>query len=296
MLRLSACGSGWSTARMLVMAAAAFVSLGVWTTTAPFVSTAAVWAQDGDEPAAQPAAAPGGAAAAPAPPKESFLAWMIRASGIFGFLIFGLSFLLVALLTMDSLQLRRVNYLPYDFLEQFEQKLNARDFQGAYELAKGSDSCIGRILSAGMARLSKGYDEAVKGMEEVTEEEMMAMEHKLTYLALIGSIAPMLGLLGTVQGMIMSFQVIANSVTSPKPSELADGVATALFTTLEGLIVCIPAIVGFTLFKNMLARYGFECSIVSEGLMSRFQSVGKPAAAPAPAPAAGARPAAAAQA
>jgi biopolymer transport protein ExbB len=104
----------------------------------------------------------------------------------------------------------------------------------------------------------------------------MAMEHKIGYLALIGSIAPMLGLLGTVQGMVLSFQVIANSTTSPKPSELADGIATALFTTLEGLVVAIPAIIFYSLYKNRLARFLMECGFVAENLMKNFQSMGKP--------------------
>jgi hypothetical protein len=62
----------------------------------------------------------------------------------------------------------------------------------------------------------------------VGEEENMKLEHRLSYVALIGTIAPMVGLLGTVDGMIISFSVIANSATQPKPSELAQGIATAL--------------------------------------------------------------------
>lgn len=235
------------------------------------------------------------AAAAPAEgdkeaPKvqESFLAWMIRASGIFGFLIMLVSFVMVAIIMMIGLQLRRDNYLPASFVEQFEQRLQAKDYQGAYEAAKGSDSFIGRILSAGMARLSRGYEEAEAGMQELGEDETMAMEHKIGYLALIGSVAPMLGLLGTVQGMVLSFQVIANSTTSPKPAELADGIATALFTTLEGLTVSIPAIIFYSLYKNRLSRFLMECGFVAGNLMKNFQTAGKAqprgGAAPAAAP------------
>ncbi len=214
-----------------------------------------------------------------AKPQESFLAWMIRASGIFGFLIMLVSFVMVAIIMMIGLQLRRDNFLPASFVEQFEQRLQAKDYQGAYEAAKGSDSFIGRVLSAGMARLSRGFEEAEAGMQEIGEDETMAMEHKIGYLALIGSVAPMLGLLGTVQGMVLSFQVIANSTTSPKPSELADGIATALFTTLEGLVVAIPAIIFYALYKNRLARFLMECGFVASNLMKNFQNMGKAPAA-----------------
>lgn len=245
-----------------------------------------------DDPAAEKADAPapaGGGAEKKDAVKESFLSWMIRASGIFGFLIMLVSFVMVAIIMMIGLQLRRDLFLPASFIEQFEQRIVAKDYQGAYEAAKGSDSFIGRILAAGMSRLSRGFEEAEAGMQEVGEDETMAMEHKIGYLALIGSIAPMLGLLGTVQGMVMSFQVIATATTSPKPSELADGIATALFTTLEGLVVAIPAIVFYALFKNRLARFLMECGFVAGNLMKNFQNMGKaPAkggAAPAGAPA-----------
>ena len=222
---------------------------------------------------------------------ETFLSWMIRASGIFGFLIMLVSFAMVAIIMMIALQLRRDNYLPTSFIEDFEQHLQARDYQGAYESAKASDSFIGRILAAGMGRLSRGYDEAIEQMQQVGEDETMTMEHKIGYLALIGSIAPMLGLLGTVQGMVISFQVIANSSTSPKPADLADGIATPLFTTLEGLVVAIPAMVFYSLYKNRLARFLMEGGFVADNLMKNFQGM-KPAnttsrtggAAPATAP------------
>lgn len=250
-----------------------------------------VFAQEAAPAAAEaPAAAP--AAAEPAPVEEqSFLMWMIEASGLFGFFIMLVSFVMVALIMMILLQLRRGNYLPPDLVEQFEQKLNSKDYQGAYELARANDSFLGRVLAAGMGRLSRGFDEAQAGMQEVGDDETMAMEHKIGYLALIGSIAPMLGLLGTIQGMVMSFRVIALSPTTPKPNELADGISTALFTTLEGLVVAIPAIVFYAVFKNRLQRFVMECSFVADGLMGRFQTAGKTASRPA----AGAAPATAAE-
>jgi biopolymer transport protein ExbB len=238
-----------------------------------------------EAPVADAAAAPGGDELAKRK-QESFLMWMIRASGIFGFLILLVSFLMVSLIAMQLLQLRRDNYLPQAFVEQFERLLNEKNYQAAYEAAKGNDSFIGKVLAAGMARLSRGYDDAVQGMQEVGDEETMSMEHSIGYLALIASVAPMLGLLGTVQGMVSSFQVIATSTTSPKPYELADGIATALFTTLEGLVVAIPAMVCYSLFKNRLAKFTMECGFVAEELMRRFQGMkaaAKPAGGSAPA-------------
>ena len=109
-------------------------------------------------------------------------------------------------------------------------------------------------------------------MQEVGEEETMKLEHRLSYIAMIGTVAPMVGLLGTVDGMIASFSVIANAQggKSPKPAELAEGISTALFTTLVGLVIAIPAIIAFGMMKNRISRLTLEVGILSEGLMSRF--------------------------
>jgi biopolymer transport protein ExbB len=218
---------------------------------------------------------------------ESFLSWMIRASGIFGVLLLLTSFLMVAVIMMNVLQVRRDVLLPPSFVEAFEAKLQSKDYQGAYETARSDDSFVARVLAAGLSKLNRGYSEAVEGMQEAGEEEIMDMEHKLSYLALIGTIAPMLGLMGTVQGMIMSFSKIAQSEVAPKPKDLADGIATALFTTIEGLAVAIPAMIAYSLLRNRMQKYVLEVGMVSEGLMSRFSSVGKKGggAAPVTAPA-----------
>lgn len=222
----------------------------------------------------------------------NFLTWMIQASGTFGLLILLLSFIMVALIMMNILQVRRDNFVPQAFIESFEQRLNAKDYQGAYETARADESLVARVLAAGLSKLNQGYDKAVEGMQEVGDDENMALEHRLSYLALISAVAPMLGLMGTVSGMIASFREIATSPTTPKPSELADGISTALFTTLEGLTVAIPAMVFYAILKNRIARFTLEVGMVSEGLMGRFAQAGKQQpAAPQQRPPGGAAPA-----
>jgi biopolymer transport protein ExbB len=228
----------------------------------------------GGEEAAAPAereAADAGAAVQ----EKTYLAWMYEALGIFYSVVFlALSFTLVALLVMNLLTARRESILPVGLVEGFEAQLNEKKYQDAYEMAKSDDSFLGQVLSAGLAKLSAGYEPAIEAMQEVGEEENMKLEHRLSYMALIGTISPMIGLLGTVQGMIRSFSVIANSPTTPKPSELAAGISTALFTTLVGLFIAIPAIALYNILRNRVARLVLEVGIVSEGLMSRFSGVG----------------------
>lgn len=210
------------------------------------------------------------------PPPESFLAMLIRANGwVFGPIFLVLSVVLVALVLINTMQIRRDNLIPASFVEEFEQKLASKDYQGAYEFARSDDSFVARVLAAGLSRLNRGYEEAVEGMQEVGEEENMSIDHRLSYLALIGTISPMLGLLGTVTGMVAAFQVIARSTTQPKPAELADGISTALVTTLEGLVIALPAMIAYSLLRNRAQRYVLEVGMVSDGLMQRFSTLGK---------------------
>lgn len=221
-------------------------------------------------------------AAEPAPVEEpeSFLMLVIRASGVYGLLLLVSSFVMVAIVVMNILQIRRDLLMPPSFIEGYEQKLAAEDYQGAYDLARNDESFLARVLASGMSRLNRGYPAALEGMQETGEDEAMVLEHRLSYLALISSVSPMLGLMGTVHGMIISFSVIANSTTSPKPRDLAFGIETALFTTLEGMIVAIPAMISYSIFKNRLSRFVLEIGIISEGLMGRFANVGKGAQKP----------------
>ncbi|HMP07092.1 MAG TPA: MotA/TolQ/ExbB proton channel family protein, partial [Lacipirellulaceae bacterium] len=183
-----------------------------------------------------------------------------------------ISFALVALFVMNLLAAKRENVVPSTLVEGFEQHLAAKQYQEAYDLAKADESFLGQILSAGLSRVSIGYNEAIEAMQEAGEEENLRMEQRLGYLALIGTISPMIGLLGTVEGMVDSFMVIANTNTgAPDPQELAKGISRALFTTLVGLYLAIPALTAYHLLRNRVSRLVLEVGIVSEGLMRRFR-------------------------
>lgn len=223
-------------------------------------------------PADAPADAPGGAAEKSQPEEQNYLSWMVGALGWFFSLVFlALSFTTVALFVMNLLTARRENVIPAGLIEGFEGHLNEKQYQEAYEMAKADESFLGLVLSAGLEKLQTGYEQAIEAMQEVGEEENMKLEHRLSYLGLVGTIAPMIGLFGTVVGMVDSFRTIASSAATPKPAELAAGISQALFTTLIGLAIAIPSIAAYNILKNRVARLVLEVGIVSEGLMSRFQ-------------------------
>ncbi len=234
---------------------------------------------------AKDAAKPDAAAAPAAAPKKSFFVWVYEAEGIFFFPQLGISIAVVALITTNFLATRRSSFVPQEFAQSFEGYVKEKKFKEAFELAKKEESFLGRLVAAGLQRLSVGYPEAIGAMEELGEEENMKYEHGLSYLALIGNIATLVGLLGTVWGMVASFMVIGSSDVAPKPSVLAQGVSQALVTTVAGLIQAIPAIIFFTVLKNRVARLTLEVGTTSEQLMQPFKAIAvrRPAEGAAPA-------------
>lgn len=257
------------------------------------LSSSNAWAQDaaadaelarelGEVPAAaDPAPAAGGAApagqAVPADDTGSkaptnLLAWTFQALGvIYTVLFLALSITLLTLVVMNLISARRDNICPPDLVEGVEQHLAAGQTQEAAELIRTDDSFLGQVVSAGLAKLNKGHSHAVEAMQEVGEEETMKMEHNLSYMALIGNISPMIGLFGTVQGMISAFRTIAISASTPKPGDLAANISTALFTTLAGLAIAIPAIAIYNILRNRVQRLTLQVGVTSEELLERFQ-------------------------
>jgi biopolymer transport protein ExbB len=233
------------------------------------ISPACAVAQDEEagDAAAEEAAQPEG---------ENMLVFYYNALGLRYVIVFlALSFGLVALLVMCFMQIRRVVLMPPALIQGFEAHLENKEYQQAYEMAKADDSYLGHVLAAGMGKLQAGYGPAVEAMQEEEGEQAMKLEHKISYVSLVGGLAPMFGLLGTVDGMVASFMIIAKSETAPKPSQLAIGISQALITTLIGLWLAIPAIACFAMFKNWLQKLTGDVDVEAMRLMSRFQNMGK---------------------
>lgn len=228
---------------------------------------------DAADAAAQPAADESGDADDSGESKKSdnYLMWMFRSLGWFFSVVFALlSMTMVALIVINIVNLRRSQIVPEALVEDFGKLIDENRFQEAYECAKDNESLLGQALSTGLARMPSGYEKASQAMQDVTQAESMRLEHQLGYLALIGNLAPMIGLFGTVVGMIASFQAIASGGAAPSPQKLAEGIATALFTTELGLAIALPALAAYDILKNRLARFILDVAVVSESFMGRF--------------------------
>ena len=203
---------------------------------------------------------------------ESMLFVYAQACGWFLPVFVLISIVFVTLTIMNWLAVSRNGIVPSEMIEQFHEKLEAKEYQEAYETAKNSDSVLGKIWAVGLVKMSDNVAAAEQAMKDTAEEEVIRLEHRLCYLGTVAAVSPMVGLLGTVVGMIKAFSVIARG-GPPNASELADGIAMALVTTQIGLMIAIPALVLFEIFKNRLAQLVFELNLQTENALQQFKNV-----------------------
>ncbi|WP_372798460.1 MotA/TolQ/ExbB proton channel family protein [Pontiella sp.] len=153
----------------------------------------------------------------------------------------------------NLLMLRGKNMLRNDLKPQIEELMARRDVQGLRELCAANDSLITAVLDAGMERISEEHDydqqHVMEAIEEAGNEQMVIFMKPINFLSIIGGTAPMLGLLGTVSGMIKAFSIIAQGGMGD-PGKLAGSIGEALITTATGLVIAIPAMIAYFLFKN----------------------------------------------
>jgi biopolymer transport protein ExbB len=224
----------------------------------------------GGAPAATGAAEPGGAAPAP----KAWGWWdVIKSMGACGIVIVLLSVAGLALIIDFAVNIRREKLVPQDIVSELEQLFEQEQYEQAMELCDAEDCFFTRICGAGLAKLGAGYERMTEAVQEAGEEEITALNQKIGWLSLIGTVAPMLGLLGTVIGMIESFSKIASLAGAAGPADLAVGISKALVTTLMGLMVAIPVLSAYTFFKNRVTRVMLEVGVITGDLLDRFRPV-----------------------
>lgn len=202
--------------------------------------------------------------------ERSIFRWAVEASGAIGVVIALMSLYLVAVVVWMAIQYRKSVAIPDGLVREVTELVGQRHYTEAYQRLAGDPSFFARVLAAGVRKLPTGMPNAVRAMEMANDDATMEMEHRTTYLATVGTLGPMIGLVGTVYGMIRSFQVIATSGASPQASDLAAGISTALFATLEGIALSIPAIYFFAFFRNRIARLSLEVAMAAESLLEQF--------------------------
>jgi biopolymer transport protein ExbB len=240
-------------------------------------------AQDDNEKAAESDA--GKAEASPAVgAKQNLVKHIVVSAGpFFGPLLLMVSIGLVALIVLLFMDLRMIVAIPPAFVDEFTDTVNKRKFREAYDMARNDTSYLGRVLTAGMGRLQYGIEDARETAYHTVDSVRASKDQLITYLATIGALGPMLGLVGTVYGMILSFMELSQPGKTPNPQKLADGISHALVVTLLGVGLAVPAIFFHAFFRNRLVRISMDAANVADDLLTQmYHNSKKPAPAAVP--------------
>jgi biopolymer transport protein ExbB len=207
-------------------------------------------------------AAPTPAATRPAVKNRTFLDSII-AGGWIGAIIILMSIVAVGFVIEHAISIRKQRLMPDSVLNPLEDMIAQGDIAGATTYCQEPQNyCLATdVILAALERYQSsefGFADYKAAAEEAGEDNTARLYRKTDGLNVIGVIAPMLGLFGTVAGMIEAFNIIA-TVKTPEPAQLADSISKALVTTWLGLIVAIPAMVAFSFFRNKIDSLVSEC-------------------------------------
>jgi biopolymer transport protein ExbB len=190
--------------------------------------------------------------------------------GVIGYVICALSLAMVAFIIEHSLTIRRGAFMPAGLAEEVHRQLLQGQAAAAIETCRQRPSLLAQMLQAGLSELDMGYAAVEKGMEDAAMQQSARMVRKIESLSVISTVAPMLGLMGTVWGMILAFMEFERKA-NPQVSELAPGVYKALVTTLFGLIVAIPAISAFAYYRNRIDELVAQTALLAEHVFGDFK-------------------------
>lgn len=193
-----------------------------------------------------------------------------------GFLIYPLallSFVALFLIVLYTFTIRRGAVVSSKFMNSADALIRQGDYLGLLQVCQGENECMARITQKTLDFATKNPTASFEEVREVTEAEgsrqASLLNQRITYLADIGSIAPMVGLLGTVLGMIQAFSQIATADRAGvEQTGLAAGVSQALLTTAAGLMIGIPALIFYSIFRGKVQRLISEMEAAATHIMA----------------------------
>jgi len=187
-------------------------------------------------------------------PQGMTLWQMIKAGGVIMVILFVISLFTVAIVIYNFMTVNERKLSPIQFVESIIEKLEKRDEDSVKEMCSKNENIFSRVVTAGLERKKHGKVFAKEAMENRARKEIAVLWQNISYLADIASVAPLIGLLGTVLGMIQAFNVIAFQTAVVKPILLAGGVSKAMVTTAGGLIVAIPTLLFYSFFRGKVQQ------------------------------------------
>lgn len=195
----------------------------------------------------------------------------IKYGGMIGHLLILCSVVALGMSIERAIGLKRDNVVPPDVLAQLEQLFDEEEYEEAMTVCESQPTFLTNVVAAGLPKIGTGYDNIMDAVGEVADFEATKIQQSISYINFIAGVAPLMGLFGTVTGMISAFNQISTSPTPPTPAQLAGGIQQALVTTCMGLMVSIPFSVVYFYYRNKVQRMILEVQSIVGELMERFK-------------------------
>jgi biopolymer transport protein ExbB len=160
------------------------------------------------------------------------------------------SIIMVTLIIQLAISLRKEKLAPPPLVDSLRQLITSGNYQEAWETCNANRNYLANVLKSGLSRIGRGKDAVEGGLAEHGMREATLLRTRNSYLSVIGVVSPMIGLLGTVIGMMGAFAVLGASGMG-NPKELAAKISEVLLATAAGLFIAIPAFVAYYIFRNM---------------------------------------------
>jgi biopolymer transport protein ExbB len=165
----------------------------------------------------------------------------------------------------------RRSQLPDRAAADMNELISAGRYQDAIKRAAAGEDDFSRILSRGLEHAPDGVEAMTHAAEQTADDLLAARLRGLERLNVLGQVAPMIGLFGTVYGMIVAFQTIASTGGAADPAMLAGGIGTALVTTFWGLLIAIPATSAYALLRNRAIAISDQALAQVDDLLAMFR-------------------------
>lgn len=185
-----------------------------------------------------------------APPSKGLLDWFVFRMDPIIWVLIVLSIISTALIIQHAMAVRRIVLMPPHVELQVRQMLEAKQFRELLSFTSADRSLLSVIMNRALREAPNGYAAMEHEMENALQEQVTRINLKPEILSLLGNTGPLIGLLGTVLGIVLAFIDIVKAGGIPAPGDLADSIGTALVATFWGLAVAIPCLVTYSIIKN----------------------------------------------
>ncbi len=194
---------------------------------------------------------------------------LFKTTGVVGIMLLIVSIGGVTLVIEHFVSIRREKLAPPELVSELQTLLDEESYDEAIGLSDEYPCYLSTLLGSALRMRHAGYEEMIGILEQAAAEETFKVNAKISYLSLLGNVAPLLGLLGTVTGMISSFQVI-EKLKAPTPKDLAVGVYESLVNTTLGLFLAIVFLTFFFVFKNKVTALTLSVNLQAVDMLKNL--------------------------